>query len=508
MSYVLRALTILAFVSAAKSAAGDARARPNIVVILCDDLGYGDLQVLNPQRGKIPTPNIDRLAADGMRFTDAHSSCSVCTPSRYSLLTGRYSWRSRLQSGVLNGMSEPLLASNQLTLATFLKQQGYDTACFGKWHLGLQFGPDQFASPIADGPLQHGFNRFYGIAASLDMPPFAWIDDDHFPEAPTMTKTFMRSGPAAPSFEAIDVLPALTAKSIEFIKSHGDQPRDGANSDAQTDANQPHPYFLYLPLASPHTPLVPTPAWQGRSGLGEYADFLMQTDAAIGEILHAIDDAGQRDRTLVVLTSDNGFAPYVKPEHLEQQGHYPSANFRGYKSDVWEGGHRIPFLVRWPGVVAANAKSSQLVGQIDLVATVADLLDEPLPADAAVDSVSILPILQGDDRPVRKHAIQQSADGYFAIRDGQWKLELCAGSGGWSEPREPQAAKRKLPPDQLYDLAHDPGEQQNIAANHPEMVARLTQLLEESIANGRTTPGPKQQNDAEIVIRKPAKPRH
>ncbi|MBA4107183.1 MAG: arylsulfatase [Pirellula sp.] len=503
MPPVFHTLAILALIGAANVAADDAPTRPNIVVILCDDLGYGDVQVLNPQRGKIPTPNIDRLAADGMRFADAHSSCSVCTPSRYSLLTGRYAWRSRLQSGVLNGMSAPLLAPNQLTLATLLKQQGYDAACFGKWHLGLEFGADQFTSPIVDGPLQHGFDHFYGIAASLDMPPFAWIEDDHFPEAPTATKTFMRSGPSAPSFEAVDVLPTLTAKAIEFIKSHGDQTRNDANSDA----DQPQPYFLYLPLASPHTPLVPTPAWQGRSGLGEYADFVMQTDAAIGEILQAIDDAGQRDRTLVILTSDNGFAPYVKPEHLEQQGHYPSANFRGYKSDVWEGGHRIPFLVRWPGVVAANAESSQLIGQIDLVATVADLFDEPLPANAAVDSVSFLPILQGDDRPVRQHAIQQSADGYFAIRDGQWKLELCAGSGGWSEPREPQATKRKLSPDQLYDLAHDPGEQQNVAANNPEIVARLTQELKESIANGRTTPGPAQQNDVEIVIRKTAKPR-
>ncbi len=494
MPRLFHSLAILALVGAANVAAADAPTRPNIVVILCDDLGYGDVQVLNPQRGKIHTPNIDRLAADGMRFTDAHSSCSVCTPSRYSLLTGRYAWRSRLQSGVLNGMSEPLLAPNQHTVATLLKQQDYDAACIGKWHLGLEFGPDQFTSPIADGPLQHGFDHFYGIAASLDMPPFAWIDDDRFPAAPTATKTFMRSGPAAPSFEAVDVLPALTAKAIEFVQSH-----QAGKSD--------QPYFLYLPLASPHTPLVPTPEWQGRSGLGEYADFVMQTDAAIGEVLQAIDDAGQRDRTLVILTSDNGFAPYVKPEHLEQQGHYPSANFRGYKSDVWEGGHRIPFLVRWPGVVAANAESSQLVGQVDLFATVADLLDEKLPAEAAVDSVSILPILQGDDRPVRQHAIQQSADGYFAIRDVQWKLELCAGSGGWSEPREPQAASRKLPPDQFYDLAHDPGEQQNVAADHPEVVARLTHELNESIANGRTTPGPKQQNDVEIVIRKPANPR-
>lgn len=491
---LLRAVTLFCAATHATSALADAPTRPNIVVILCDDLGYGDVQVLNPQRGKIPTPNIDRLAADGMRFTDAHSSCSVCTPSRYSLLTGRYAWRSRLQSGVLNGMSEPLLAPNQQTVATLLKQHGYDAACIGKWHLGLKFGPDQFTSPIVDGPLQHGFDHFYGIAASLDMPPFAWIDHDRFPEALTATKTFMRSGPAAPQFEAIDVLPTLTAKAIEFVRSH-----QAGKSD--------QPYFLYLPLASPHTPLVPTPEWQGRSGLGEYADFVMQTDAAIGEILQAIDETGQRDRTLVILTSDNGFAPYVKPEHLEQQGHYPSANFRGYKSDVWEGGHHIPFLVRWPGVVAANAESSQLVGQVDLFATVADLLDQPLPADAAVDSVSILPILQGDDRPVRQHAIQQSAEGYFAIRDGQWKLELCAGSGGWSEPREPQAAKRKLPPDQLYDLAHDPGEQQNVAADHPEIVARLTQLLEESIANGRTTPGPRQPNDVEIIIRKPAKPR-
>jgi arylsulfatase A len=485
------AFCIAALASAAPNAsAAEPARRPNIVLLLADDLGYGDVHALNPERGKIATPNLDRLAAQGMTFTDAHSSSSVCTPTRYSLLTGRYSWRSRVQNGVLNGMSEPLLPRERLTIASFLKVQGYATACFGKWHLGLGFGPQQFTSPLADGPLDHGFDHFFGISASLDMPPFAWIEDDRFTEEPTVTKTWVRPGPAAPGFEAVDVLPTLTRRSVEYIREQA-----GAES----------PFFLYLPFASPHTPIVPTPEWQGKSGLGEYADFVMQTDAAVGEVLKAIDDAGVRDNTIVIFTSDNGFAPMADPKPLEEQGHYPSAGFRGYKSDIFEGGHRIPLIVRWPGVVAAGARCEQLVGQIDLFRTTADILEQKLPDNAAEDSVSLLPLLQGADKPVRDALIHHSAEGRFAIRGGQWKLAVCAGSGGWSDPREQRAVADGLPKVQLYDMTGDPAEQHNVAAEHPEMIERLTWLLEKSIADGRTTPGAPQKNDAIVNIVKPAR---
>jgi arylsulfatase A-like enzyme len=473
---------------AAGAYAATPASRPNILLILADDLGYGDVHALNPERGKIDTPNLDRLAAEGMTFTDAHSSSSVCTPTRYSLLTGRYSWRSRLQQGVLNGMSEPLLPRDRMTIASFLKKQGYATACLGKWHLGLGFGPQGFSSPLTDGPLNHGFDSFFGISASLDMPPFAWIEDDCFTEQPTTTKTWVRQGPAARSFEAIDVLPTLTRRAVEYV---------------HTRAKAGEPFFLYLPLASPHTPIVPTPQWQGKSGLGDYADFVMQTDAAVGEILQAIDDAGSRENTLVIFTSDNGFAPMADPQRLQEQGHYPSAGFRGYKSDLFEGGHRAPLIVRWPAVVPAAARCDQLVGLIDLFRTTADILGQDLPAAAAEDSVSLLPLLKGGDKPARQSLIHHSAEGRFGIRAGAWKLLMCAGSGGWSAPREPRAASDGLPNVQLYDLERDAAERHNVAADHPETVERLTRLLEESMANGRTTPGAPQQNDVAVKVRKP-----
>ncbi|MCA9261254.1 MAG: arylsulfatase [Planctomycetales bacterium] len=473
------------------SATDSPPSRPNIVFILCDDLGIGDVHVFNPQRGKILTPYLDQLARDGMRFTDAHSSSAVCTPSRYSILTGRYCWRSRLQSGVLGGESAPLLASNRLTVAEFLQRQGYATACLGKWHLGLEFGARKFVDPILNGPLQHGFDSFFGISASLDMPPFAWIDGNRFTEEPTATKTWLREGPAGPSFEAIDVLPTLTRKACEFIRSKADQ--EGS------------PYFLYLAYASPHTPIVPTPEWRGKSGLGEYADFVMQTDACIGEVLQAIDDAGQRDNTLVVFTSDNGFAPAADPQALERQGHFPSAGYRGYKADIWEGGHRVPMIARWPGRVAADSECSQLVGLVDFFATVGDLLELPIPGDSAEDSESFLPALEGRSEPRRKTQLFHSINGRFAVRDGSWKLELCPGSGGWGAPRDAQAVKQQLPPWQLYDLSVDPREQTNRYADRPEIVDRLGKLLETAVDQGRTTEGEPKPNDVTVAIELPAK---
>jgi arylsulfatase A-like enzyme len=498
---LLSALASVAAISVASFGSGSnaeewVSQKPNVVYILCDDLGYGDVQSLNPTRGKIPTPNIDRLAAQGMIFRDAHSASAVCTPSRYSILTGRYNWRTHLQKGVLFGMSEPLIAKDRMTVAEMLKANGYSTACVGKWHLGLDFGKDPLKDPIVDGPLQHGFDEFFGISASLDMPPYAFIEGDRFTEELTATKKWVREGPAAPSFEAIDVLPALAKRATHFISSHKPQP-----------GKQTKPFFVYLPLNSPHTPILPTKEWEGKSGVGPYGDFVMQTDAVVGEVMQAIDDAGLTDSTLLVFTSDNGCSPAAQVDDLERQGHFPSAQFRGYKADIWDGGHRIPYIVRWPNAVKAGSVSDQTVGQIDLFATMCEILGVQKPDNAAEDSVSILPVLRGvATGPVREAEVHHSIGGHFAIRQGPWKLELCAGSGGWAHPNEKQAHAQNLPPVQLYNLDDDIGETNNVHAQHPEIVERLTRLLEKYIAEGRSTPGAKQKNDVEIDLWKTSVP--
>jgi arylsulfatase A-like enzyme len=466
-----------------------AQSPPNIVYILCDDLGYGDVQALNPTRGKIATPNIDRLASQGMTFTDAHSGSSVCTPTRYGILTGRYAWRSRLQSGTLIGDSPPLIASNRLTVPAMLKQHGYTTAAMGKWHLGLTFGENRWVDPIRDGPLQHGFDSFFGISASLDMPPFAYIENDRFPQPPTVEKKWVRSGPAAKDFDAENVLPDLTARAVQYL--------------AARDRKQ-QPFFLYLAFSAPHTPILPTKQWQGKSGLGPYGDFVMEVDWATGQVLDAIDHAGLADDTLVIFTSDNGCAPAADVKHLEAQGHFPSAIYRGYKADIWDGGHRIPFIARWPGHIRAGSRSDTTMCLTDLMATCGELLEHKLPPDAGEDSVSILPILLGraDATVGRKAIVHHSNDGYFAIRRANWKLELCAGSGGWAAPREPAALQMGMPREQLYDLAADPSEQHNLAADRPDVVQSLTALLTQYLDTGRSTPGLPQKNDVPIVLRK------
>ena len=499
-------LLLLLSTPVAKSAVGSA-AKPNIVYVLCDDLGYGDVHCLNPERGKIPTPNIDRLAAAGMAFTEAHSSSAVCTPTRYGILTGRYNWRTRLQSGVLGGYSPALIAPNRLTVPKLLKQKGYATACIGKWHLGMTMpaqagakvsdrnenpSPDLFdlTQIIANGPVTHGFDTFFGISASLDMPPFAFIENDRFTEAPTATKTWVRTGAAAPGFEAPEVLPTLTRKAVDYIGT--------AKS----------PFFLYLPLSSPHGPIVPTKEWQGRSGLGSYGDFVMETDWALGEVMLALDKAGIADNTLLVFTSDNGCAPVADIPALEKLGHFPSERRRGYKADIFDGGHRIPFVVRWPGHVKPGSTSDQAICLTDLMATCAEIVGATLPANAGEDSVSLLPVLLGTDRTrVHEAIVHHSVNGSFAIRSGKWKLDLCADSGGWSKPKPGSEAAQKLPPVQLYDMSKDVGERANEVQEHPEIVTELTSLLERYVAQGRTTPGSPQRNDVPIELRKQTKPK-
>ena len=488
-SRLLLFLVVLILAASLSRQSLGAASSPNIVYILCDDLGYGDVHALNPERGKIPTPNIDRLASQAMVFTDAHAGSSVCTPSRYGILTGRYCWRTTLQSPVLNGDSEPLIASGRMTVGALLKEHGYTTACLGKWHLGLQFGPKRYADVIEDGPLRHGFDYFFGISASLDMPPFAYIENDRFTQVPTAIKKWVRTGAAAPDFEAIDVLPTLTRKAAAYIAAHA------------ADAKAGTPFFLYLALTSPHTPLVPSPEWQGKSPLGPYGDFVMQTDWSTGQVLKALDDAGVADNTLVIFISDNGCAPYIGVSKLESQGHFPSAQFRGYKADIWDGGHRVPFIVRWPAKVKAGSTSDQLICLTDLIATCADLLGRKLPDNAGEDSVSLLPALLGTDgAPLREAVVHHSIGGLFAVRQGNWKLELCAGSGGWAQPNETAAAKNGLPPVQLYDMRGDVGEKSNVQSANPETVERLTKLLQKYVADGRSTPGAPQNNDAAINL--------
>jgi arylsulfatase A-like enzyme len=322
------------------------------------------------------------------------------------------------------------------------------------------------------------------------MPPYFYITNDRVSGTPAVQKQWFRPGLAAIGFEAENVLPDLTKHAADFLK-----------------ARKPdEPFFLYLAFASPHTPLVPKPGWKGKSGLGEYADFVMQTDDAVGQVLKALDESGLAKDTLVIFTSDNGFAPYVGAKQLEDQGHFPSAEFRGYKSDVWEGGHRIPFIARWPGVVKEGTRSDALVCLTDLMATCAELLGDKLPADAGEDSVSMLQLLTGQPEARRRETvINHSAQGQFAIRTKQWKLELCAGSGGWSEPREAQALANGMPPVQLYDMTDDAREQHNVASAHPDVVRLLKLDLRAQVTAGRSTPGPNQENDVEVQIVKPAR---
>jgi len=482
--------------------AADAR-QPNIVYILADDLGYGDVHCLNPQ-GRIATPNLDRLAAAGMFFTDAHSSSAVCTPTRYGILTGRYNWRSRLKKGVLGGFSRPLIEPGRLTVPGFLKQHGYATAGLGKWHLGLDWplkdggfaAGDKdaprvdYGRPIQHGPNSFGFDYYFGISASLDMAPFTFVENDHVTAVPTVEKKWIRKGPAAADFEAIDVLPALTRKAADYINQRAPEARQGS------------PFFLYLALTAPHTPIVPVAEWQGKSGLNKYGDFVMQTDQTVGRVLDALDKNGLVENTLVIFTSDNGCSPSANFPQLLAKGHNPSYHFRGYKADIFDGGHRIPFMARWPGRIKPGTSSDQIICLSDLFATCAEILGATLPENAAEDSVSILPALESRAKaPLREAIVHHSINGSFAIRQGKWKLELCPGSGGWSDPKPGSPAAKALPPVQLYDLSQDIGERKNLEAEHPDVVARLRKLLQKYVDEGRSSPGSPQQNTTPVRVR-------
>lgn len=481
MHHLCWIIPCLVVVSLPEARAADAtRSKPNLVVILADDLGYGDVQALNPLRGKINTPHLDRLVRDGMTFTDAHSGSAVCTPTRYGLLTGRYAWRTRLQNGVLDGGNdEPLIAADRLTLPGFLRQHGYTTACIGKWHLGFIAQPpaDNPATPakkkakgksavvgstIIGGPITRGFDQYFGCSNARTITSL--IENDRVIE----------------HIEPVTMLPRLGERAVDFIR------------DRSTAAQAGQPFFLYFPLTSPHTPIIPSAEWQGKSELGAYGDFVMQTDAVVGKVLAALEQNGVANNTLVIFTADNGCSPAAGTAKLEKQGHFASERARGYKADIWDGGHRVPFLVRWPGRVQPGSTSDQLICLTDLMATCAELLGQALPATAGEDSMSLLPILEGREaKSLRQSVVHHSIEGKFAIRAGAWKLCLCAGSGGWSKGGGDESP-------QLYNMQTDPGETANVASTHPDIVQRLTKLLDTMIIEGRSTPGAVQLNDLPV----------
>ena len=488
---IRRLLAALLLVVAARAATP-----PNIVYILADDLGIGDVSRYNLKSAWQP-PHLDRLAREGLRFDAAHSASSLCTPSRYAFLTGRYAWRGPLKQGVLQGYHPALIEPGRPTVASFLRQHGYTTAVFGKWHLGLDWvrtGPllenVDFSKPFAAGPTTHGFDRFFGISASLDMPPYVWLAQDRATMVPTATVAdsptpkLWRAGPIAADFKMEDVQPRLIATALDYIAE-------------RATAKDGKPFFLYLPLAAPHTPVLPTRDFEGKTKTTSYGDFVAQVDADVGQLVMTLEKHGLSKNTLVIFTSDNGFAPAADVPGHAKFNHDPSGGYRGFKSDLYEGGHRVPFIAHWPGTIKAGTTSDALVAQLDLFATAADLVGAKLPETAAEDSFSFLPLLRGEKQSARTAIISHSAEGRFAIQAGPWKLLLWPGSGGWSAPTPKPSVWLKvertdlatLPSFQLYHLAIDPAEKQNLAAAQPEIVQRLGQMLRADIERGRSTPG-------------------
>ena len=454
--------------------------RPNIVYILADDLGWGDLACYNPDTA-IPMPNANRLASEGMRFTDMHSSSAVCTPSRYSILTGRYCWRTRMKKSVLNGYSPNLIETGRLTVPAMLKSLGYYTAGVGKWHLGLgEEAKTDYAKPLRPGPNVHGFDYYFGIPASLDMDPYVYFENESTVEQPTSSTpgskdprgVYWRPGAMAPSFDISQTLSVLASKAVDIVKTRAAQPKQ--------------PFFLYFPMTGPHTPWLPTKEFQGKSKAGDYGDFVCQVDATIGRVLDALEQNGLAKNTLVILASDNG-ADW-KLEDQARFAHRANANWKGEKADIWEAGHRIPFIARWPGRIRANRVSNELGCLVDSMSTLAAVTGFSLPDNAAEDSFNLLPaLLEENTKPIRQDVIHHSNDGVFSLRRGQWKLEEGLGSGGFSPPGNVEPAPGG-PKGQLYDLAKDPGELNNLYQKRLDIVDSMSTLLEKYKTQGHTRP--------------------
>lgn len=449
--------------------------RPHIILIMADDLGYGDVGAYNPD-SRIPTPHIDALAAEGVRFTDAHAPGAVCTTSRYGLLTGRSPFRP------LPSWNDGLIEQGRETLASLLRAAGYRTAMVGKWHLSFQNGAEpDFGEALVGGPVDHGFDTFFGIPASLDIEPYLYIRDDRAVTPPTeevdasrgcCQGPFWRGGGIAPGFEHARVLPDLEAEALATIEAQG---------------TEDEPLFLYLALAAPHTPWLPEGEAVGASGAGEYGDFVVAVDAVVGNLMDALREAGMADDALVIFTSDNG--PFWLSADRETWGHDAAGGLRGMKGDAWEAGHRVPFVARWPGRIPEGSESSHLLSLTDLMATFATLTGTELPTAAAEDSLDQAAVLLDPDGPAaRTTLVVESSGGVLSVRSGDWKLITASGSGGFSdehEPVDPEAGDAGLA-GQLYDLGDDISERRNLYEEHPDRVRELQSLLDATVASGRT----------------------
>lgn len=469
---------------------------PNIVLILADDLGYGDVGAYNNQ-SKISTPNIDKLAHEGLSFTDAHSNSSVCTPTRYGILTGEYAWRSRLSKGVLLGYSPSLIPEEKNTIAKVLEGNGYHTACIGKWHLGVDWklksgeyltaplneeytqklrnfkdvNKIDFTKPAKGGPKGAGFDYSYILPASLDFEPYCYLENNLLTEAldtftngndlkTGFTGAFWRKGHMSSSFKHDDVLPIFTNKAIDYIKN-----REGKEQ----------PFFLYFPLNAPHTPWVPKDDFKGLSEAGQYGDFVAMVDAAVGQVLSQLEKSGFDDNTLILFTSDNG--AYWKPEFIERFNHKSNGNFRGMKADAFEGGHRVPFIAKWTGKIEAGITNKQTISLTDIYATIQGIVGEE-GTTKPKDSYNITDILLGKNNSIeRAPVVHHSGKGYFAIRCGDWKWIEGLGSGGFSEPKVVEY-EDGMPTGQLYNLKEDLAEKENLFFEEPHLADSLANELE------------------------------
>lgn len=488
----MRALLVVALVVACWTASAQA-GPPNVVLILADDLGWGDLTCY-AATSKIPTPNIDALAAEGMRFTDAHSPSAVCTPTRYGILTGRYAWRTRMKSQVLGPYNAPLIEPDRVTLAGLLREAGYATACIGKWHLGLRWATHEggelplfwdlsydqtqidLAGRISEGPLTVGFDSYFGTDVP-NFPPYCFIENDRvlgeIPVRPKPDEVYGRPGLIQEGWDLHDILPALRDRAVGYIETHEEREPD-------------RPFFLYLPLTAPHTPIVPNAEFAGKSGAGDYGDLVCEVDALVGAVLAAIERAGLAGETIVIFTSDNGSPGRAGDPHLRSPewaqvsavermfDHKPSGPWRGTKADIFEGGHRVPLIVRWPGRVPAGSVNSNLAGTIDLMATLAEAVGVGVPEGAAPDAASMLAMLRDPSAATREQLVLHSSGGAFAIRHGDWKLIEAKGSGGWTRVEVADDA----PAGQLYNLAADPAETRNLYDAESERVSELRAMLE------------------------------